>query len=451
MLWRKQQKAIIEWINNGKDALLVTGARQIGKTYLIEETLKETKSDFVVFNLIEQPEIIKIFDSISLSNTKTFIERLTIATSHNLIKGKTIIFFDEIQECKDIVTKIKFLVQEGSFKYVLSGSLLGVELVGLKSAPVGYLRTLEMYPMDFYEFTKALNIKDSTLNILKDCFSNEKEVDEFIHNKMIETFKTYLLVGGMPEAVSSYVNDGDYNKIFQIHKKIVEQYKADFTKYEKSKRLTLIKTYELIPSELSDKNKRYIISNIKDDAKFNRYENSFNWLIDAGVAIPTYNITEPRLPIELNKKSNLFKLFLSDIGLLTSLYGKTTQMAIMNDDKTLNAGAIYEDVVAQELKCHGYNCYYFNSHKQGEVDFIIEYKDKVLPIEVKSGKDYTRHSALDKILKNRDYGINKALVLSNANVFRKDNIVYYPMYMLMFIDKYNEENIEIKKLDLSNL
>ena len=202
MLWRKQQKAIIEWINNGKDALLVTGARQIGKTYLIEETLKETKSDFVVFNLIEQPEIIKIFDSISLSNTKTFIERLTIATSHNLIKGKTIIFFDEIQECKDIVTKIKFLVQEGSFKYVLSGSLLGVELVGLKSAPVGYLRTLEMYPMDFYEFTKALNIKDSTLDILKDCFSTEKEVDEFIHNKMIEAFKTYLLVGGMPEAVS---------------------------------------------------------------------------------------------------------------------------------------------------------------------------------------------------------------------------------------------------------
>ena len=451
MLWRKQKKTIVEWVNNGKDALLVTGARQIGKTFLIEETLKELNSDYVVFNLIEQPEIIKIFDSINSLDSKTFLERLTIATSHNLIKGKTIIFFDEIQECKDIVTKIKFLVQEGSFKYVLSGSLLGVELVGLKSAPVGYLKTIEMFPMDFYEFTKALNIKDSTLDILKDSFLKEKEVDEFIHSKMIEAFKTYLLVGGMPEAVSSYIEDGDYNKILQIHKKIIEQYKVDFTKYEISKKLTLIKTYELIPSELSDKNKRFVISDIKTDAKYNKYENSFNWLIDARVAIPTYNISEPRLPIKLNMKNNLFKLFLSDIGLLTSLYGKTTQMTIMNDDKTLNVGAIYEDVVAQELMCHGYNCYYFNSHKQGEVDFIIEYKNKVLPIEVKSGKNYTRHSALDNILNNKDYGIEKAFVLSNANVSKKDNIIYYPMYMLMFIDYESEEAPKIKKVDLSNL
>ena len=350
-----------------------------------------------------------------------------------------------------IVTKIKFLVQEGSYRYVLSGSLLGVELTGLKSAPVGYLRSIEMYPMDFYEFTKALNIKDSTLKILEDAFNDEHEVDEFIHNRMIEAFKTYLLVGGMPEAVVSYVENGDYNKILGIHNKIIEQYKVDFTKYEIEKRLTLIKTYELIPSELSDKNKRYIISDINEDAKFDRYENSFNWLIDAGVAIPTYNVSEPRLPIELNKKSNLFKLFLSDIGLLTSLYGKTTQLAIMNNDKSLNAGAIYENVVAQELNSHGYKCYYFNSHKQGEVDFLIEYRDKILPIEVKSGKDYLKHNALNNILDNRDYGIEKAFVLSNANVLKKDKIIYYPVYMLMFIDKNNEENPPLKILDLSTL
>ena len=451
MLWRKRQKDIIDWIDNGKDALLVTGARQIGKTYLIEETLKETNADYVTFNLINQPEIVKIFDSINSFNIDVFLERLTIATAHNLIKGKTIIFFDEIQECKDIVTKIKFLVQEGSYRYVLSGSLLGVELTGLKSAPVGYLRSIEMYPMDFCEFTKALNIKDSTLKILEDAFNDEHEVDEFIHNRMIEAFNTYLLVGGMPEAVVSYVENGDYNKILGIHNKIIEQYKVDFTKYEIEKRLTLIKTYELIPSELSDKNKRYIISDINEDAKFDRYENSFNWLIDAGVAIPTYNVSEPRLPIELNKKSNLFKLFLSDIGLLTSLYGKTTQLAVMNNDKSLNAGAIYENVVAQELNSHGYKCYYFNSHKQGEVDFLIEYRDKILPIEVKSGKDYLKHNALNNILDNRDYGIEKAFVLSNANVLKKDKIIYYPVYMLMFIDKNNEENPPLKILDLSTL
>lgn len=451
MLWRKRQKDIIDWIENGKDALLVTGARQIGKTYLIEETLKETDSDYVSFNFIEQPELIKLFDAVDSKNIKMFLERLTIATSHNLVKGKTIIFFDEIQECKEIVTKIKFLVQEGSFKYVLSGSLLGVELTGLKSAPVGYLRTIEMFPMDFLEFTKALNIKDSTIKLLEESFKNETSVDTFIHDKMMEAFKTYLLVGGMPEAVNTYIDSGDYNKIIEVHKKIIEQYKVDFTKYEQDKKLTLIKTYDLIPSELADKNKRFMISDLKDDAKYNRYENSFNWLIDAGCAIPTYNISEPRLPIELNKKSNLFKLFLSDIGLLTSLYGKATQMTIVNDDKTLNAGAIYEDVVAQELYAHGFKCYYFNSHKQGEVDFVIEYKNEILPIEVKSGKDYTKHSALNNILENKDYGIKRAMVLSNANVSKVDNITYYPMYMLMFIDKEKEEYSMIKKIDLSNL
>ena len=451
MLWRKRQKDIINWIYNGKEALLVTGARQVGKTFLIEETLKETNSDYVVFNLIEQKEILTILDSTDSMEAKTLLERLTLITTHKFIKGKTIIFFDEIQECKELVTKIKFLVKEGSFKYILSGSLLGVELKGIKSAPVGYLKTIKMYPLDFYEFTKALNIKDSTLKVLEEAFLNESLVDEFIHRKMIEVFKTYLLVGGMPEAIASYIENRDYNKIIEIHEKIIEQYKVDFTKYEKEKRLKLIKTYELIPAELSQKNKRYIISDIKDDAKFDRYENSFNWLIDSGSTIPTYNVSEPRLPLELNKKSNLFKLFLSDIGLLTSLYGKTTQLALINNDKSLNAGAIYENIVAQELNSHGYKCYYFNSHKQGEVDFIIEYKDKVLPIEVKSGKNYTIHSALDNILNNKSYGIEKAIVLSNNNVTKKQNVIYYPIYMLMFLDKEKEETIELKKIDLSDL
>ena len=451
MLWRKRKQDIIDWIKNGKDALLVTGARQVGKTFLIEETLKETNSDYVVFNLIDQKEILKILDSIDSMDSKTLLERLTLITTHNFIKGKTIIFFDEIQECKEIVTKIKFLVQEGSYKYILSGSLLGVELKGIRSAPVGYLKTIKMYPLDFYEFAKALNIKDSMLKVLEESFLNERQVDEFIHRKMIEIFKTYLLVGGMPEAITSYIEQRNYNKIIEIHEKIIEQYKEDFTKYEKDKKLTLIKTYELIPSELADKNKRYVISNINDNAKYNRYENSFNWLIDSGTTIPTYNVSEPRLPIELNKKSNLFKLFLSDIGLLTSLYGKTTQRALISNDSSLNAGAIYENIVAQELNSHGYKCYYFNSHKQGEVDFIIEYKDKVLPIEVKSGKDYTTHSALNNILNNKGYGIEKAFVLSNNNVTKKNNIIYYPIYMLMFLDKDKEETIELKKIDLSDL
>ncbi len=216
---------------------MVTGARQIGKTYLIRNTLIEEKCDFVEFNLIEQPELIELFNEISKNNCKSFLERLTIVTDHSLIKGNTIIFFDEIQERKDIATKIKFLVEDASFKYVLSGSLLGVELSGLKSAPVGYLNTIKMFPMDFEEYLVALKIKRETIDLLRDNFNEMKKVDEFIHEKLLEAFRSYLIVGGMPEAVQSYVDDGDYNKILKIHLNIIKQYKVDFAKYEKEKNL----------------------------------------------------------------------------------------------------------------------------------------------------------------------------------------------------------------------
>ncbi len=451
MLWRKCQSEIINWIKNDSKALMITGARQIGKTYLIRNTLIEEKCDFVEFNLIEQPELIELFNGISKNNCKSFLERLTIVTDHNLIKGNTIIFFDEIQECKDIVTKIKFLVEDASFKYILSGSLLGVELSDLKSAPVGYLNTIKMFPMDFEEYLVALKIKRETINSLRDNFNEMTKVDEFIHEKLLEAFRSYLIVGGMPEAVQSYVDDGDYNKILKIHLNIIEQYKVDFTKYEKEKKLKLIKTYELIPVELADKNKRYIFSDLDANLKFDRYENSFNWLIDAGVALPIYNVTEPRLPIEINKKSNLFKLFLSDIGLLSSLYGKTTQLAILNNNNSLNCGAIYENVVAQELYTHGFKGYYFNSHKQGELDFVIEYNDYICPIEVKSGKDYTKHSALDNVIANKDYNVKRAFVLSNSNVSNEEKITYLPIYMIMFFDNNLLKLPKSKAIDLSNL
>lgn len=452
MLYRKRQKDIIDWINRKDNkALLVTGARQIGKTYLIENTLIEQQCDFVMFNLINEPEVVKAFEAIKNNNIDTFIERLTVLTSHDLTPGKTIIFFDEIQEYKEIVTKIKFLVKDNRFKYVFSGSLLGVELVNLKSIPVGYLDIIKMYPLDFFEFLKALNIKDNTIEKLYQCFLSKEAVDDLVHEKIIEVFKTYLIVGGMPEAVSLYITSHDYNAIYKLHLNLIEQYKLDFTKYEQTYNLKLKRIYDLVPSEIADKNKRFVFTDMESNFKFDRYENSFNWLIDAGVCNAVYNVSQPRMPLKVNLKSNLFKLFLSDTGMLSSIYGKPSQLAILNGDSSLNCGAIYENVVAQELVAHGYEGYFFNSHKQGELDFLIEYNDCVLPLEIKSGKNYTKHNALDNVMNNKDYGIKDAFVFSNANVKKDDKITYYPIYMIMFLDKEKIESIDLKFIDLSNL
>lgn len=234
MLFRKVQKQIIDWINNSSKALLVTGARQIGKTFIIRETLKDLNCDYVEFNLIKQPELIEVLTGLN-NDANKFIERLTLVSDHDFIKGKTIIFVNEIQEFKEILTIIKFLVEKNEFKFILNGSLVGVELVGTRSVPVGYLESLQMYPLDLEEFIIALGIKRNIVEKLYDCFINREKGDEFIHEKILEAFKTYLVVGGMPEVVNLYVTETNYNKINTLHLNLVDQYKLDFSKYETNK------------------------------------------------------------------------------------------------------------------------------------------------------------------------------------------------------------------------
>jgi len=447
MLFRKTKEKIENWLNNKKDALLITGARQVGKSYIIRETLKENKVDFVEFNFIDQKSNLEIFKYAVNQDSEKFLSVLRVA-SNRVLKENTVIFFDEIQECKEIVTIIKFLVEKGKYRYILSGSLLGVELTDLRSAPVGYLTTIDMYPLDLEEFLIANGLGNDVISILKESFEEKKPVNEFIHESLIDAFYKYLIVGGMPEAVQTYLDTNDFMQVKEVHEKIIREYKKDFTKYEKNKKLKLIKTYELIPSELNSKNKRYILSDLDSQIKFDRYENSFNWLADAGVSLPVYNVTEFMIPLEASKKSNLFKLFLSDVGLLSSLYGSTTILKLLNRGKEINCGAIFENCIAQELKCHGFKLYYFNNKKHGEVDFLIEYNDSLLPLEVKSGKDYQNHSALSYFI-NSNY-FNEAYVFSNYNVSVNKGINYMPIYMIMFLHNYYK--IEKKeKLNLSNL
>ena len=338
-----------------------------------------------------------------------------------------------MQECKEIVTAIKFLVEEGSYRYILSGSLLGVELKDIRSAPVGYLDVLEMFPMDIEEFARANGVSDRILDHLRSCYDKKQEVDPLVHQKMMELFRLYLIVGGMPAAVACYLQTHNLYEVAQVQQSILTLYKKDIARYDPKEKLYLEDIFDLIPSELNAKNKRFILKDLHQDFKLSRYHNSFLWLANAGVALPTYNVEEPRIPLRLNRQSNLFKLFLCDVGLLAATYANGIQLALLNGEKNINFGAVFENAAAQELAAHGYKLYYFNSKKQGELDFVIEHEGNVLPLEIKSGKDYTRHNALTGVLANPEYGIPAAVVFHSGNVSVKDKITYYPIYMMMFL------------------
>lgn len=434
MLVRKISREIEHWIDNSQKALIIYGARQVGKTYIVRSVLEERGEDYVEFNLIRDKSALDILRG--FTSVDDLILKLSLLSEKPLTPYKTFIFFDEIQEYPEIVTTIKFLVEDGRFRYILSGSLLGVEVKNIKSAPVGYLQSLTMYPLDFEEFLQLFRVDKKIMDELKDCYTKRQPVDEVIHKRFNEIFNLYLIIGGMPAAVDAYQRTNNIDDVITEHNSIIEQYKQDFTKYEaQHKRLFLTRIYDIIPAELNEKNKRFNVSDVEKGARYDRIKDDFIWLTAAGVAIATYNVTEPVLPLSLNEKASLFKLFLSDVGLLTTIYGKATKLKIVNGAAGINKGGIFENVVAQELTAHGYASYYYVSKKFGELDFVLEHDGHVLLVEVKSGKDYTRHSALDNVLNVEEYGIPEAFVFSSANISVDGKVVYYPVYMAMFLSE----------------
>ena len=433
---------------NRREALLITGARQVGKSYAIREFGKSHYSSFIEINLLE--DSIARTSISKASNSKDLLLRITAIASQPLIKGKTLIFFDEVQVVPEIVTAIKFLVEEGSYQYVLSGSLLGIGLKGISSMPVGYLTVKEMYPLNLEEFYRACGISDNIFSVLEEAFKAEREIDSIIHRKLMELFRLYLIVGGMPAVVQTYLDTNDIKKVVNKQREILSMYVEDISQYDINNKLYIKDIFNLIPAELNNPNKRFILKNLNENTKFSRLEDSFIWIREAGVAIGVYNIEEPKLPLELAKLRNLFKLFSNDVGLLSCQYADGIQLRILNNDIDINYGSIYENAVAEELYSHGLKLYYFNSKKQGELDFVIKLDDKILPIEVKSGKNYLRHNALKNVIENKDYEIEKAYVLYNENIKRVGNIVYLPIYLMMFIKNREIENL-IWKIDLSSI
>ena len=447
MLQRKVDKFIRDHYTTSRNALLLTGARQVGKTYSIREFGKTFKS-FVEINFIENPDAANLLKG--AKSSQDLLLRLSTLTSQPLIKGETLIFFDEVQRCPDIVTAIKFLVDEGSYRYILSGSLLGVELKDLRSEPVGYMAVKDMFPMDFEEFITNLGISETVVDSLHKAWQERTPVDDFIHQKLMELFRLYLIVGGMPAAVSKYMETNNLQEVMDVQQQIIRLYKRDIAQYDPNNKLYIEDIFNLIPPELNAKNKRFILKRLNENTKFDRVENSFLWLKNAGVALPVYNVEEPKLPLLLARSRNLFKLFQSDVGLLASQYAEGIQMRIIMGNKDINFGAIYENVVAQELVAHGMTTYYYNNKKQGELDFIVELNGKVLPIEVKSGKDYESHRALSNVLQQEAYDLPEAVVFNNDNLHTKGKIIYAPIYMVMFLEKNNEAP-SYYKIDLSGL
>lgn len=433
MLKRKALTQFETWFKTRtKQALLVTGARQVGKTFLIREFARSHWEHVVEINFLENTDARAAVET-ATNSTELFM-RLTVFANAPLVPGKTVFFLDEIQECKEAVTAIKFLKEREDFDYILSGSMLGVELKGIASAPVGFLSTVKMYPLDFEEYCWANGLDENVIDAARCAFEKKQPLDEFVHKRLLSLFHQYLISGGMPDAVSSFAESDDIARARTAQEAIVTQYRWDISKYADNRARVVRRIFDLMPSEISQQDKRFVVRDVEGDSHFDRYDNDFMWLTDANVALPTYNVREPRYPLAVNLESAKFKLFSSDVGLLTYQCGMDVVRGILGDRPDINFGAIYENAVAQELAAHGHSLYYFKARNVGELDFVIQTSEgRVIPIEVKSGKGYKRHSALTHALSTPNYGIEEAIVLCEGNIEVSDQISYLPVYLAMFL------------------
>ena len=449
MIGRRLDKIIENHFVNAHSALLLTGARQVGKTHAVRKYAENAHLNLVEVNFYEEAEARKIFEG--AHDAKEVLLRLSAYKRQPLVPDKTLVFFDEVQACPEVITWIKFLVDEGSYRYALSGSLLGVTPKDIRSVPVGYMAVQEVFPLTLREFASALGVSEAVFAALHDAWTNRTPVDSVVHDSMMRVVSLYLLVGGMPAVVQTYLDTNNLQAVKAKQDEILRLYRWDIAQYDPDNKLYLDEILSLIPSELNAKNKRFILKNMNEHRQFSRHENGFIWLRDAGVALPTYNVSEPVSPLKLNENRSLFKLFQNDVGLLASQYDEGIPLHILNGDMNINYGAVYENLVAQELRANGWNLYYFNSKKQGEVDFLLENSSEVVPVEVKSGKDYARHLALNNLLADSHYSMFHAVVLCNDNLSAKGAILYAPIYMLMFMEHRSSTEPQIYKMDLSAL
>ena len=444
MLHRKIEKTIKDYLQNGSNKIMIVdGARQVGKSYIIRyvasELLKDKFTNYIEINFVEDSLGNKLFENVN--NKEDFYLQLSMVAGEKMKnKDNTLIFIDEIQQYPQFLSMLKFLKQDDKFTYICSGSLLGVTLIKTPSIPIGSIDVIHMFPLDFEEFLLANNFNDYAINSLKNKFDRLESLEETTHAKVLDLFKKYLLIGGLPDAVNCFINKMNIVEVRKIQSDIYDYYGDDASKYDKEHKLKIKRIYDLIPSSLENKKKRIVLQNIENikGKRFSSYQDEFDYLINSGIALEVKALSTLVFPLIESSSKNLLKLYLNDVGLLTNILYKNNIKAVLDDERSINLGTVYESVVASELKAHGYKLFYYDNKANGEVDFLIDdYNNlSVVLLEIKSGKDYTIHSAIKKFLCNKDYNVKKGYVLSNERkIFEKDNIIYLPIYMIMFFNR----------------
>lgn len=449
MLYRKIASKIESFLKSEKKRMLVvSGARQVGKSYIIREVGMRLYSNFIEVNMEEDKQSNRLFEN--ARTVEDFMIALsTIAGAKMKDSEKTLVFIDEIQAYSHLLTLAKFLVEDGRFTYIASGSQLGIALKTTQSIPIGSIELLSMYPLDFEEFLIANGVGELLINEMRRKFEAKEALNESLHMKVMDYFRKYLLVGGMPSAVNTYLSEHNMVSVRNIHRDISLLYKNDAAKYESEslRKLKIQRIYDMVPSNLEKVKKRIVAKDIelKKGKRMADYQDEFEYLISSGITLEVQAISKPSYPLVENSGKNLLKLYMSDIGLLTGILYHNDVLPIMNDKCGVNLGSVYENVVAQELKAHGFKLYYYDNKKNGEVDFLIDSVDLMSapPIEVKSGKDYYIHTALNNLLKVDEYKISNGIVFSNEEkVYNNGNVIYMPIYYVMFLRSSAFDNSE---------
>ncbi|MCL2326894.1 MAG: AAA family ATPase [Bacteroidetes bacterium] len=438
MLERKIQSFIKEHLrSNTNKVLVIDGARQIGKSYIIRFVCGELFRNYIEINLLEDFLGERLFEH--TTSVEDFYLQISMLAGNKMgVKEDTVIFLDEIQTYPHLLTLLKFLQHDSRFTYIASGSLLGVTLAQTVSIPIGSIEVKRMYPLDFEEFLWANNFGKEAIKNLRRKFLARESLPENIHNKVMDLFKKYLLAGGLPDVVNTYLETKNVMRVRDLQTEIGHYYAIDASKYDAANRLKIRKIYEMIPSSLENKKKRIVVKTIENKAgkRYSDYEQEFEYLIHSGIALEVRAISNPVFPLIESSNKNLLKLYLNDVGMLTNVLYKNNIRAIMDNKTSINLGSVYECAIACELKAHGKILFYYDNKKRGEVNFLIDDYDtlSVVPVEVKSGKDYSVHRALNNFISVEDYDIQTAYVISNEReVTVKNKIVYIPVYYGMFL------------------